>query len=193
MPLSSTRHSLLHERLGILHVGAIALVVVGQVELTTDLGAFRMGSGEWMILGATLLWALEVVIAKRLLSTLSPLTVGTARLVIGCGVLLAWLAATGHLTQLVEATGEQWLWTTYTGVVLTAYVATWFAALARAQAVDVTAVLVLGAVVTALLGAVVEGNALRPHSTGLVLVFVGVVGVAIAALRARPAGELTPA
>ncbi len=46
---------------------------------------------------------------------------------------------------------EQWRWILLTGLLLTAYVATWYAALARAQAVDVTAVLVFGAVVTALL------------------------------------------
>jgi drug/metabolite transporter (DMT)-like permease len=60
-----------------------------------------------------------------------------------------------------------------TGVLLACYVGTWFAALARAQAVDVTAVLVLAAPVTAGLSAAVDGTALAPQSPWLALVVVG--------------------
>ena len=56
-----------------------------------------------------------------------------------------------------------------TGGSLTAYVATWYAALARAQAVDVTAVLVFGAVITAMLRYGIDHAAL-PSAVGLGLV-----------------------
>ena len=55
----------------------------------------------------------------------------------------------GAAADLLALTAAQWGWALLTGLLLTAYVATWYAALARAQAVDVTAVLVFGAVVTA--------------------------------------------
>jgi hypothetical protein len=51
-------------------------------------------------------------------------------------------------------------------------VSTWFAALARAGAVDVTAVLVLGAVITAFIRTGFQGVAL-PSLVGLGLVVVG--------------------
>ncbi len=60
-----------------------------------------------------------------------------------------------------------------TGLLLAGYVGTWFAALARAQAVDVTAVLVLAAPVTAGLSAAVNGTALAPQVVWLALVVVG--------------------
>lgn len=71
-----------------------------------------------------------------------------------------------------------------TGVLLACYVATWYAALARAQAVDVTAVLVLGAVVTALLDAGVRG-VVPAGAPALGLLAVGVVLVAWT-MRRRP-------
>jgi hypothetical protein len=59
-----------------------------------------------------------------------------------------------------------------TGALLAIYVGIWFAALARGRAVDVTAVLVSAAFVTAALSAGVQGTAL-PHAWGLILIAVG--------------------
>ena len=105
----------------------------------------------WMILAATLMWAVEVVLVKALLGGLSSWTVGIARMGIGSVVLIAWCLVRGLGGSLVGLTAAQWGWVLLTGAILAAYVATWFAALARAQAVDVTAVLVIGALVTAVL------------------------------------------
>ena len=60
-------------------------------------------------------------------------------------------------------------------------------ALARAQAVDVTAVLVFGAVVTALIAKAADGAAFDP--VGLILVTAGAALIALAALR-RPSGRV---
>jgi uncharacterized membrane protein len=98
-------------------------------------------------------------------------------------LLLGWVAVSGRWTELTALTAEQWGWALLTGVLLSAYVGTWYAALARAQAVDVTAVLVFGAVVTAVLGAA-DGATL--DGVGLGLVAAG-TAVAIAAALRRPA------
>jgi hypothetical protein len=65
---------------------------------------------------------------------------------LGVLLLLGWAAVTGHAGQLAVLDAEQWTWALVTGAPL---VATWNAALARASAVDITAVLVFGAVTTA--------------------------------------------
>lgn len=180
----------LHERIAWPHVLAIVFIVAGQVALTNDLSSFSLGSGESLVLGATMLWAIEVVIAKRLLDDLSPLTVGTARLGIGLVVLLCWLTVDGQLGTLLGGDPSQWGWALLTGTILTAYVATWYAALARAQAVDVTAVLVLGAVVTAGLNTAVKGVDMGPDMVGLGLLTLGVV---VVALGRRQPQEVSPA
>ncbi|HET6816478.1 MAG TPA: DMT family transporter [Mycobacteriales bacterium] len=185
---------LLSERVGGLQIAAIALLVVGQAMAGGSLGAvvrMPLGSGELMILAATLLWAVEVVIAKRLLGSLTSWTVGVARMTIGSLLLVAWLAVRGRLDALTSLDGSQWAWVLVTGVILAAYVATWFAALARAQAVDVTAILVVAAPVTALLSSYVHHVPLGPQIGGLVLIAAGASVVVLARLR-RPSPVRVP-
>jgi drug/metabolite transporter (DMT)-like permease len=172
---------LLRERLTWAHGVAIALLLVGQTVLVGGVTE-SFGPGEAMILAATMLWAVETVLAKWLLGGLSSWSVGVARMGLGSLVLLAWVGVTGRFGSLVALDAVQWGWVLLTGAVLATYVGLWLAALARAQAVDVTAVLVLAAVVTALLAALVTGTTLQP--AGLLLVL---AGGALAASRLHPA------
>ncbi len=165
--------TLLRERLGPVHVVAIAILVVGQAALS-GVGGIEFGSGEWMILSATLLWSIETVIAKRVLSGAPPVTVGMARMAGGSVVLVSYVLVFSDLTGLGLLTGAHVAWIVVTGLTLAGYVGTWFAALARAPAVDVTAVLVGGALITALLETGIRGGAV-PSLTGVALVLAGVV------------------
>ncbi|HZD75174.1 MAG TPA: DMT family transporter, partial [Actinomycetota bacterium] len=174
---------LLRERLRWAHLAAVGLLLWGQAVLGGGVGGLRPGGGEVMILAATLLWAVEVIVAKRLLAGLSPLTVALARMGLGVTALLGWLAVTGRAGDLAGLQPRQWGWALGTGAILAVYVAGWYGALARAQAVDVTAVLVLGALVTALLDAMVTGTTPAPHWLGLALVAAGGLLVPLAGRR----------
>jgi drug/metabolite transporter (DMT)-like permease len=162
----------LGERLTMWHWLAIGCLLVGQAGLGGG-ASVALGSGEAMVLGATLLWSVEVVLAKRLLGTLSAWTLALARMGLGSALLVGWLWVRGGAGPLLSMTAEQWGWVLLTGVLLAGYVGTWFAALTRAQAVDVTAVLVVGALVTAALGAVVQGSPVLPQLAWLVMLFTG--------------------
>jgi drug/metabolite transporter (DMT)-like permease len=175
---------ILRERLRPVHFGAIALLIGGQVALSGGVGAMAFGVGEWMILAATLLWAIETVIAKRVLASVPAHIVGVSRMAGGAVLLVVYGIGRGAFSGLTGVNPEHVLWVVVTGLTLSAYVATWFAALARARAVDVTAVLVGGAIITALLEVGVRGIALPPV-LGLVLVAVGVLVVVVAGWR-RP-------
>lgn len=161
----------LGERLSGVHLLAIGLLVVGQVGLVGGVGG--LGTPEAMILAATVLWSVEVVVAKRLLAAVSSWTVGVARMGLGSLALLAWVAVRGDSGLLTSMTAEQLGWVLLTGVLLAGYVATWFAALQRAPAVDVTAVLVLAAPVTAGLNAVANGVPLAPQLDWLLVLLAG--------------------
>jgi uncharacterized membrane protein len=130
-----------------------------------------------LILAATLLWGVEVIVAKKLLSDLDSRVLGAARMALGTIVLLAWVAISGRADQLFSLSGDQWSWILLTGLILAGYVATWYAALARAQAVDVTAVLVFGAVVTAFLSRAADGTAVELG--GVILISAGAIVVAL--------------
>jgi len=174
---------LLHERFGWPHALAILLLVAGQAWLVGDAGTVAVGSGEAMILAATLLWAVEIVFVKHLLGSLSPTLVAAARMGFGTALLLAWAAVSGRWSGLAGLGAGQWRWILLTGLLLTAYVATWYSALARAQAIDVTAVLVFGAFVTAALSGAIDGK--EVSATGMALVAAGALVAGVAAVR-RP-------
>jgi drug/metabolite transporter (DMT)-like permease len=178
---------LLGERLRAPHLAAIALVVAGQAWLAGDVGTIAFGGGETMILAATLLWAVEVIVVKRLVVDVDPRILAGARMGLGVLILCGWVLVSGRRGALLGLSSAQWRWAAATGLLLTAYVAVWYAALAFAPAVDVTAVLVFGAVVTVVLSGAIDGTAV--HVGGIALVTAGVALVAIAAsarLSAQP-------
>lgn len=181
---------ILRERIGFPHVAAVVLLVWGQAVLIGGLGDLGFGTGEWMMLAATLLWSVEIIIAKRLLASVSSLTVGVARMAGGALLLITYGFARGAFANLSGVTVQHAAWILATGLVLAAFVGTWYAALARAQAVDVTAVLVAGALITAVLRLGVQGTAL-PSAAGLGLVAAGVALAAMAGWR-RPVLTQSP-
>ena len=181
----------LRERVTAIHAAAIGLLVVGHLVLTGGLGAATFGSAEVLVLAATFLWAVEVIVVKRLLDDVPAQLATTARMAGGSVLLVAWLALTGRLGELAALDTRQWLWIVVTGSTLAAFVATWYTALSLAPAVDVTAVLVLGAVITGLLNTGFRDVPLTADSFGYVLITLGVMGVATRARR--PDGGRVPA
>ncbi len=172
---------LLRERLSLWHVAAIGGLVWGQALLGGGLRGIGLGSGEVMIFAATLLWAAETIVARNLLRGMPALTVATARMGGGAAILIGYTLATTKWSALTATGWHQWSWAIATGLILAAYVGTWYAALARAGAIDVTALLVPGAIITALLQS--GSAALAPQWPGLALVAVGAALVLVAAAR----------
>ena len=182
---------ILKERLSWPHVAALGLLVSGQLWLAGGITNLGLGTGELMILGATILWSVEVVVAKRLLGTLSPLTVGGARMGLGLIVLVFYGVVSGAFAGLAALGWSQWGWALFTGVLLTGYVGTWYSGLARAPAIDVTAVLVFGAVITAALRSGIQGVDLASQGRGLILVTIGAATIlGIGMTRSRRARTL---
>ena len=176
----------LHERLKWWNLAAISLLIVGQITIERGVGHLAADRGEVLVLAATLLWAVEVVVAKVSLRDLAPAAVSIVRMGIGAITLVVYLAATGSLGTLLSLDAEQVGWALLTGVLLAAYVGTWMTALARARAIDVTSVLVGSALVTALLQAMAGTTSLAPQALGLVLIVVGAGVVLWVGLRRPP-------
>ena len=181
----------LGERVSAWHVSAIALILLGYAQLAGGVGFPQVGTGEALILAATLCWSVEVVLARSLLRRgVPPAVVGTWRMAGGIVLLLAWAIARGALGDLLGLSATQWAWAVLTGLFLTAYVVSWHHALARAPALDVTAVLSVGAVITAALNAGVRGAVIEP--VGLVLLLTGGLLVAGASTVGRQTERVAP-
>ena len=177
----------LGETLGLAQVAALVVLLVGTV-LVGPTGVLGAGPAEVMILAATMLWAVEVVIVRALLSRygVSVRLAATARMALGSVLILGFLAISGRLGGIAALTASQWLLIAGTGALLLGYVTTWFAALQRAPAALVSSILVGGAVMTAVLAVGKTGTLPAPSvETGLALLAIGVV-MAIATARQRP-------
>ena len=81
----------LGERLGVGQLVALAVLIVGQALVLPPSG-IEWGRGETLILIATLLWAVETILVKRLLGSIASPTVAAARMGIGLVVLVGYLA-----------------------------------------------------------------------------------------------------
>jgi drug/metabolite transporter (DMT)-like permease len=168
----------LGERLGLIPVAALGTLLAGQALIAPPTG-MGWGAGETMIAAATILWSIEIVIAKRLLTGISPQLLGASRMGLGLVILVGYLAVSGKLGGVGAIGAEGWVWVLVTGGILAGYVATWFAALRLAPATTVTSVLVVAAVVTGVLTALNKGVAPDPRViAGYLLVIAGTAVVA---------------
>mgnify|MGYP001827615699 FL=1 len=177
----------LRERLRPAHLMAIVLLVGGHIVVSGGVSMAGVGRGEALILGATLLWALEVLVVKRLLVNVPARHLATVRMLGGSVVLLGWLMLRNDLGALGEFSSGQWWWIAATGTTLAGFVTLWYRALAAAPAVDVTAVLVAGAVVTAILNTGFRGVPVTIDAVGYLAVLAGVIVVAASSARVEPA------
>ena len=180
----------LGERLGIAQVVALAVLFAG-VALVGPAGTPGAGPAELMILAATVLWAVEVVIARRLLGDggVSVRLAATSRMALGALLIGGFLVVTGRFGAIAAFTLQQWAIVGATGVLLLGYVTTWYAALQRAPASLVTTVLVGGAMITAVLASLRTGQLPAPAvETGLVLLGVAIAVAVWSGARARREG-----
>lgn len=182
---------LLGERLGLIPVAALGVLLVGQAIIAPPNG-MGWGPGETMIAAATLLWAVEVILAKRLLVGVSAPLLGASRMGIGLIVLLGYLTFTGRLGGLGAMSREAMFWILVTGGLLAGYVTTWFAALRYAPATMVTSILVAGAVVTGALSAASKGVAPDPGIVFGYLLILAAVAFVVFTAAGRPASSDAP-
>lgn len=178
---------LLAERLGPVQLAALGALVAGQALVLPPRG-IAWGVGETLILVATLCWAVEVVIVRRVLRGVATPIVAAGRLGIGLIVLVGYVAFTGRAGGILALPPQAWAWIVLTGLILAGYVGMWFGALHRAPATVVTSVLVGGAVITGALQALAKGGPPTLDLAGGYVLIAGAVGLtAIVAVRGRSA------
>ena len=176
----------LRERIGALQIAALVILLASQLLIQSPAGV-GWGSGETMIAIATAFWAVEVIVAKRLLADTPAPVAAAARMGFGLLLLVGFLAATGGLSGMGTMSAEQWAWVLGTGLLLSGYVATWYAALKRAPASAVTAILTLGAPITAALQLMSAGQLPAPTiALGYGISLLSALTLAWLAVRGQP-------
>lgn len=178
---------LLGERVGRLQAFALALLVIGHLALGNRPARWAWGEAEIFTLGATLIWAVEAVFARRFLDGGISAPVGAAgRMGFGALVMLGYIAVTGRIDTMASMDASQWGWVLLTAAFLGAYVISYYSALKAAPAVVVSSVLVIGSIITATLHATVNSRSYTPEQfAGFVVIALAIGITVLATLRGK--------
>lgn len=150
---------------------------------------FKYNAGELMIVGATILWAVENIIAKKTLSDLSSITVASARMILGSLILALFVLWRGGGGMVLELNSTQWAWTLLTSTLLLGYVLTWYTALKYAPATYVAILLVPATLVTNILSAIFITRSITPLQIISSILFLS--GTALMVMFAKKTAEVT--
>ncbi|PIN83736.1 hypothetical protein COV61_02285, partial [Candidatus Micrarchaeota archaeon CG11_big_fil_rev_8_21_14_0_20_47_5] len=132
------------------------------------------GFPQLLVFAATLLWALEYTISRKAMADTPPRVVMISRMFFGSLVLIAFMVATNSAGALLQINAELLQWLFITSLLLSAFLLTWYNALARLPVLKATAIFALGGVVTAVLETALAGRTLAPlEAFSLFLIAIG--------------------
>ena len=143
----------LKEKVSLKQWGGLGLVLLSNLVIG-GLGKWQWGMGEMMILGATMLWAVENIIAKQVLRKVEAEVVMGARMILGSILLLLATGLSGKLGLVSRLSVGQWGLMLVTVGLLSGYVMSWYRALKVAPVTLVAVVLSLGSVITNVLSGI---------------------------------------
>lgn len=170
---------ILKEKISMLHVVGFISILFGSLVLG-GLYNFHFGFGELLIVSATILWAIENVIAKIALRRIDPMIIAWARMFIGTCFLILIAANQGKISLLWSFPKEYIVPTIGSIGLLTGYVLTWYHALQKAPATIVSAVLVFATVITNVLSTMFIPNTLpRIQFESSIAITIGVFLIAV--------------
>jgi len=137
-------------------IGA-GLVMAGNVLLLSFSGPIWTDGTAYVLL-ATVMWAGEYMMSKRLLRTLPSGTVAVGRMGFGALFLLIYLGFTGQASSVAGFGGTDWMTLCLSALLLFAFVATWYAGLRTVDLSVASSLLVLAFPITWVLGALTAGR-----------------------------------
>jgi len=146
---------LLKEKLSKLQIVAVGLLFLSNFIIGGFKG-FQFSFGELMIIGATIFWAVENIIAKKILPRVDVDILVLARMLFGGVILLiaTFIKEPANFNQILQLSSTQLFWIILTAIALLAYVMSWYRALKFTPAITVTSILVGSTLVTNILSAI---------------------------------------
>lgn len=146
---------LLKEKIGKLQALGVFLIFAGNI-LIGGFEGFEFSKGELLVLLATILWAAETILAKKVLSNVSAEITALFRMGLGSAILMAMMLifVPNALQKTISLAPQQLFWISLTILTLTGYVLGWYKALKNAPAITVTSILALSTLITNSLSAI---------------------------------------
>lgn len=162
----------LKERLNKKFIFAALLLLAGNF-MFFNISAF--GLSEMLILTATIFWAAENTLSKRVLKDLSGSIVAFGRMFFGSIFVLAFLVFTNQMAPIVALSIQQIQWVLISSVFLLAFVFTFYSGLKHLPVHKATAVLLLAQPITVFLSFAFLGKEILPiQGFGFLLIIAGI-------------------
>ena len=156
----------LRERAGWLVWVALAVLLVG-ISWGLNLHAVQLNEGGWLILASTVFFAIASIMMKAMLHDMSPVLIMSAKMSLGSLFIFGYVGATGHLGEIAELNGQQWLFVVATGLILLAFTVTAVLALNYCSATAATAIPTAAPIITTML-VVISTQSLKLPATTLI-------------------------
>jgi O-acetylserine/cysteine efflux transporter len=168
----------LKEKLSSGHILAVMIGMTGLTLMESGVLSSSLRLGDILALSATLLWAVDGLMAKSLLKTETAVRVGFGRMFFGSVFLFGVAGLQGKLGLLLSLTPLNWLYISISTLLLGAYTLTWYAGLKRLSLSRASGFLLLSPVISLVLGIVFLGETagvLQLAGSGLILLGCGLL------------------
>ncbi len=143
-------YPILGEKLGKLQILGLLGILIATLSMGGSTNLIS-NNGVWLVFLATIIWAGENIFVKKLIKTMPAEIIGWSRMIFGLPALFIILALT-HKTGLIFDAKTWVIWPLLTSsLFLTAYVITWYKALAKIPVTVGSAILTIAPVVTLVL------------------------------------------
>lgn len=128
--------------------------------------------GSLLVLGATLIWSVENIMAKNLLMSVKPELLALSRMLFGLPVLLVLALKNGSLDATVATTGI-WNQIVVSSLFLIMYMHFWYLGLRKTNVGLATAILALAPFITLALESLSSGKTISPGAIGQYILIAG--------------------
>jgi drug/metabolite transporter (DMT)-like permease len=170
----------LKEKISKKQIGALVLMIAGTIVLVSATISPRIlwlnpELGDVLIVAAAVLWAIESVIAKKIMRDGEHnFVVSFARMFFGAVFLFGFLFVVGKLDELAVLTARQWFNILISTALLFGYVLTFYWSIRYINVSKAATILLLAPIITLILGVVFFGEPLPAlQIVGSVLILVG--------------------
>lgn len=143
----------LKEKISNIQFAALGLLLLGNFFLGS-FSDWRIDRASWLIMAATIFWAIEYIMAKKILVRIDAKIVAWARMFFGSIALIGFIIAIGKGSMLVSLNYHQICWIGLSSILLLGYVLSWYQALKHLPATVVTCLLVIASPITTALNSI---------------------------------------
>lgn len=137
----------------------------------------QVNYGNFLVLLATLFWAIENTISKYVLKTLNGRQVAWARMFFGSIFILIYLVFTHQLESILSLDLKQVEWVLITSILLFGYVLSWYSGLKYVPLHQATVILLFGSPITTFLNLISKSKVAPVEIYSAILIIFGIFAV----------------